>query len=73
VIATEFEELTGRASGGLVRAYRTEDAEIIIVALGSVLARSKTPSIFDANWANASAWWASPLFGRSPVTRYAKL
>jgi len=56
-----------------VRAYRTEDAEIIIVALGSVSARSKTPSIFDANWANASAWWASPLFGRSPVTRYAKL
>ena len=27
----------GRASGGLVRRYRTEDAETIIVALGSVL------------------------------------
>jgi pyruvate ferredoxin oxidoreductase alpha subunit len=36
-IATEFRDGFGRASGGLVRAYRTEDAETIVVALGSVL------------------------------------
>src|SRR5687768_14742151 len=36
-IASEFEERFGRDSGGLVRRYRTEDAETIVVALGSVL------------------------------------
>ena len=36
-IAASFEEKFGRASGGLVRHYRTSDAETIIVALGSVL------------------------------------
>jgi pyruvate ferredoxin oxidoreductase alpha subunit len=36
-IAAEFEEAFGRSSGGLVRGYRTEDAETIVVALGSVL------------------------------------
>ncbi len=36
-IAADFAEAFGRDSGGLVRAYRTEDAETIVVALGSVL------------------------------------
>ncbi len=36
-IAAEFAEAFGRESGGLVRGYRTEDAETIVVALGSVL------------------------------------
>jgi pyruvate ferredoxin oxidoreductase alpha subunit len=36
-IASEFEEGFGRPSGGLVRGYRTDDAELIVVALGSVL------------------------------------
>ena len=27
----------GRGSGGLVRSYRSEDAEVVVVALGSVL------------------------------------
>jgi pyruvate ferredoxin oxidoreductase alpha subunit len=36
-IADEFEDTFGRASGGLVRGYRTEDAETVVVALGSVL------------------------------------
>jgi pyruvate ferredoxin oxidoreductase alpha subunit len=36
-IAAEFERAFGRASGGLVRAYRIDDAETIVVALGSVL------------------------------------
>jgi len=41
LIAAEFEGAFGRDSGGLVRAYRTEDAETIVVALGSVLGTLK--------------------------------
>ena len=40
-IADEFAQRFGRASGGLVRAYRCEDAETIVVALGSVLGTLK--------------------------------
>jgi pyruvate ferredoxin oxidoreductase alpha subunit len=40
-IAEEFCAATGRQSGGLVRSYRTEDADIIVVALGSVLGTIK--------------------------------
>ena len=36
-VAGDFEERFGRDSGGLIRTYRTEDAETIVVALGSVL------------------------------------
>jgi pyruvate ferredoxin oxidoreductase alpha subunit len=36
-IAGEFETAFDRASGGLVRGYRCEDAETVVVALGSVL------------------------------------
>ena len=36
-IASEFHAAFGRDSGGLVRGYRTEDADTIVVALGSVL------------------------------------
>src|SRR5689334_22401042 len=36
-IAAEFSDAFGRDSGGLVRGYRVEDAETIVVALGSVL------------------------------------
>jgi pyruvate ferredoxin oxidoreductase alpha subunit len=36
-IAGEFEDAFGRRSGGLLRTYRTDDAETIVVALGSVL------------------------------------
>ncbi len=36
-IAADFETTFGRPSGGLVRGYRIEDAETIVVALGSVL------------------------------------
>jgi len=39
--AAGFAEQFGRDSGGLVRPYRTEDAEIIVVALGSVLGTVK--------------------------------
>jgi len=35
-VSREFARAFGRASGGLARGYRTEDAEILIVALGSV-------------------------------------
>src|SRR4051812_44882011 len=40
-IADEFAQRFGRRSGGLVRAYRTEDAETVVVALGSVLGTLK--------------------------------
>jgi pyruvate ferredoxin oxidoreductase alpha subunit len=36
-IASEFAQAFGRPSGGLLRRYRTEDADTIVVALGSVL------------------------------------
>jgi pyruvate ferredoxin oxidoreductase alpha subunit len=36
-IAGDFEEAFGRPSGGLVRSYRADDAETVVVALGSVL------------------------------------
>jgi pyruvate ferredoxin oxidoreductase alpha subunit len=37
VIADDFERAFGRVSGGLVRGYRADDAETVVVALGSVL------------------------------------
>jgi pyruvate ferredoxin oxidoreductase alpha subunit len=36
-IAADFEQAFGRDSGGLIRSYRADDAETIVVALGSVL------------------------------------
>jgi pyruvate ferredoxin oxidoreductase alpha subunit len=32
----QFAKMFGRASGGLLRAYRTEDADLIVVAMGSI-------------------------------------
>jgi pyruvate ferredoxin oxidoreductase alpha subunit len=40
-IAADFKSAFARASGGLIRAYRAEDAETIVVALGSVLGTIK--------------------------------
>jgi pyruvate ferredoxin oxidoreductase alpha subunit len=40
-LAAEFRRVFGRDSGGLVRGYCTEDAETIVVALGSVLGTIK--------------------------------
>jgi pyruvate ferredoxin oxidoreductase alpha subunit len=40
-VAARFEYEFSRSSGGLVRPYRTEDAELIVVALGSVLGTVK--------------------------------
>lgn len=40
-LAAEFREMFGRDSGGLTRAYRSEDAETIVVAMGSVLGTVK--------------------------------
>lgn len=40
-IAAEFADVAGRASGGLVKPHRTEDAETVVVALGSVLGTVK--------------------------------
>ena len=36
-IAAEFQAQFGRAAGGLIRPYRCEDADTIVVALGSVI------------------------------------
>ena len=36
-LANEFAQAFGRSSGGLLRKYRSEDAETVVVALGSVL------------------------------------
>jgi pyruvate ferredoxin oxidoreductase alpha subunit len=35
-LAREFSEAFGRDSGGLIHTYRTEDAETVVVALGSI-------------------------------------
>ena len=40
-VAAGFAREFGRPSGGLVRPYRTEDAELIVIALGSVLGTVK--------------------------------
>jgi pyruvate ferredoxin oxidoreductase alpha subunit len=40
-LAAEFRSVFGRDSGGLVRPYRAEDADTIVVALGSVLGTVK--------------------------------
>jgi len=40
-IAAEFAQRFGRSAGGLVRGYRCEDAQTIVVALGSVLGTLK--------------------------------
>jgi len=41
VIAEEFAEVFGRRTGGLVAPYRSTDAEVMVVALGSVLGTVK--------------------------------
>ncbi len=40
-LAAEFKQQFGRESGGLIRCYRCEDAETIVVALGSVVGTIK--------------------------------
>ncbi|MDA8290072.1 MAG: pyruvate ferredoxin oxidoreductase [Actinomycetota bacterium] len=51
-IAEEFEERFGRAAGGLVTTYRTEGADTVVVALGSVLGTLKDAA--DAMWGSGS-------------------
>jgi len=41
ILAGEFQGVFGRNSGGLVHPYRTEDAETVVVAMGSVLGTIK--------------------------------
>lgn len=40
-LAAEFKQIFGRDSGGLLRPYRCEDAETIVIAMGSVLGTLK--------------------------------
>ncbi len=35
-LSEEFKERFGRDSGGLVRSYRTEEADVVVIALGSI-------------------------------------
>ena len=37
----EYQEIFGRGYGGLLETYRTEDAEVVIVAMGSLVATSR--------------------------------
>jgi pyruvate ferredoxin oxidoreductase alpha subunit len=41
LVAGEFKRIFGRDSGGLISSYRSEDAETLVVALGSVLGTIK--------------------------------
>jgi hypothetical protein len=52
-LAAEFATRFGRDSGGLIREYRTEDAETIVVALAAVVAtgcRRRIARIRRADW-----------------------
>jgi len=40
-VLSELTSLTGRDYGGLIEAYRTEDAEVILTAMGSVVGTAK--------------------------------
>jgi pyruvate ferredoxin oxidoreductase alpha subunit len=40
-VADDFTEAFGRRSGGLVSTYRVEDAEVVVVAMGSILGTIK--------------------------------
>jgi pyruvate ferredoxin oxidoreductase alpha subunit len=40
-LAAEFQTVFGRESGGLIHTYQTEDAETIVIAMGSVLGTIK--------------------------------
>jgi pyruvate ferredoxin oxidoreductase alpha subunit len=40
-LAEEFKQVFGRDSGGLIRCYRCEDAETVVIAMGSVLGTIK--------------------------------
>ena len=51
-LAAAFNEQFGRDSGGLIRPYRTEDAETIVVALGSV--NGTVQEVVDEMRANGS-------------------
>ncbi|MBC8339896.1 MAG: pyruvate ferredoxin oxidoreductase [Rhodospirillales bacterium] len=40
-LSTEFADVFGRQAGGLIRPYRTEDAETVVIGLGSVMGTIK--------------------------------
>nr|WP_304642017.1 pyruvate ferredoxin oxidoreductase [uncultured Parasutterella sp.] len=40
-VSKEFEEIIGRKSGGLIDLYRAEDAEVMVIALGSTIGTIK--------------------------------
>ena len=60
-LAADFEEAFGRDSGGLLSSYRMEDADTVIVALGSVLGTIKDVIDEPASKGRRSASWGSNL------------
>jgi pyruvate ferredoxin oxidoreductase alpha subunit len=82
--AEEFREAFGRDSGGLMHAYRTEDADTPAGSCTPTARRTRTPSWsrWGRSWgrsrtrwtccarrASASACWASPASARGPRLR----
>src|SRR4029450_13368757 len=65
-LAAEFPTQFGRNSGGLIRTYRTEDAETIVVALGSVIGtvQEVVDDMRDAGGRIGGGWFCS--FGPFP-------
>ena len=67
-LAADFEEAFGRDSGGLLSSYRMEDADTVIVALGSVLGTIKDVIDEPASRGRRSASWGSRPSGHSRAT-----
>ena len=71
-LAIEFERLFGRQAGGLLRMYDAADAEILVVAMGSINGTIKDAIDEIARTAWLSALSPSLLSGRSLAKRCAR-
>jgi len=69
-VAAEFRERFGRESGGLLRGYRTEGADTLVLAMGSVPGTLKD-TIDGLRAGGVAARSASPRSGRSRPRRCA--
>jgi pyruvate ferredoxin oxidoreductase alpha subunit len=71
-IAGEFQARFGRDSGGLVRSYKTEGAELIVLALGSVLGTLKDTIGTPATGASRPAYGGCPAAGKCRPAAWAR-
>ena len=63
----EFESVFGRSYGGMVDSYRTEDAEAILVSLGSVTGTARVVCDYIAGMTDRFALSRhAEIFGRTP-------